>query len=243
MTDTKRQPKGIPVGGQFAESAHDEATSDLDNFLFVGGDETVTESGEGEWRSGGQINIELDDGTEIEIDTGSNYPTYIEPQYQALADGTVRVRYAVVDQEPVFEDEDEAVQRFSDIEDRNDFVNQKIADGYNPGQVQFVFLFTNGGQSGHEVRGSAADDGWEESTFGTRDYDVLMVGEPGEEGTTEEFAERAKGYLKYRNSVENGDVYAIIEQRFDRTGAAVGMSESFGGVVGHEEAESEVSFS
>ena len=172
-----RQPKGIPVGGQYAENAHDEAGASLDGFLFTGGDDTVIESGSGEWRSGGVIAFELNDGTEIEVDTGSNLPSYIDPQYEALADGNIRVRYATVDTDPGDYDEEDPISRFADIESRNDFVRAKLDEGYSPEQIQVPFLFSNGGQSGSEYRGSAADEGWEDSTFGSRDYDVLVVGE------------------------------------------------------------------
>ncbi len=205
---TSRQPKGIPVGGQYAENAHDEAGASLDGFLFTGGDDTVIESGSGEWRSGGVIAFELNDGTEIEVDTGSNLPSYIDPQYEALADGNIRVRYATVDTDPGDYDEEDPISRFGDIESRNDFVRAKLDEGYSPEQIQFPFLFSNGGQSGSEYRGSSADEGWEDSTFGSRDYDVLVVGE-AQDG----WADRgvAAGNLReVIQSVEDGEGNMVV---------------------------------
>lgn len=241
MTDARaRQPKGIPVGGEFAANAHDEAAA-LDGFLFTGGDDEVTEKGEGSWESGGIISIELNDGTEVRFDTGSNYPTYIDPRYEAHADGTVTVRFAVPDADPGdYEDEENVISRFDDLDARNDFVEAKLADGYDPEQIQFIFQFTNGGTSAHEIRGNASEEGWADNRFGSLDYDVLVMGQPHDE--SDDWTASAKATMSDRNKWENGDVYGIVERRIDRSGNGVPghMDQTYYGIIGSDAAEQEV---
>lgn len=242
MTNIKRTPAGVPTGGEFAANEHDEAAASLDGFLFTGGDESVIEEGEASWESGGIVSVELEDGTNVRIDTGSNHPTYVEPQYQALADGTIRVKYAIPDEDPGDMDDDDPIHRFSSIDDRNDFVEKKLSEGYAPEQIQFPFLFTNGGTSSFEMRGTAAEDGWREKSFGSLDPDVLIIGDPGEQGFDMESAGRA--YMRDRTAWDNGDVYGIAEVRVDRNGNGVPghPREVYWGIIGSEEAENEVKF-
>lgn len=246
MTDARaRQPKGIPIGGEFAANAHDEAAA-LDGFLFTGGDDSVVSSGDAEWNSGGYITAELSDGTEVTIDTGSNYPSYIDPQFQELADGTVRFRYAIPDGDAQYEDFEDGVGEVTahnSIEERNDFVESKLASGYKPEQVQFVFLFSNGGTHAHESRGTAADENWRDTSYGGG-FDVLVVGDPNDESDTD-WTQVGAEYMQDRTMWENGDTYQIVQTRVDRGGASVPMPDEHEaeiGIIGSARAEEAVKF-
>lgn len=232
---TQRQPKGVPIGGQFAESSHDEASAGLDGFLHTGGDQSVVEVIDSRVTDHG---IEFTpDGAEepIEVFTDHSPAEYIDPKVERLADGNYAVSYAVLDDtgsEYAFLPGDE-LETFRSEWERDEFIQGKIADGV-PAERIFVVEKLEHGQVNFRVL-----DAWDSDVSDKWDSvpsTVIVIDQEGECGVTD-FRSAADSLAEEYTSWANGDVYGISRGVFDQTGEVVEEEDSVWGFIGSDYAE------
>jgi hypothetical protein len=236
MSDnTKRQPAGIPVGGQFAANEHDEASADLSNFLHTEGDETVIRVIESNATDRG-VEFTPDGADEpVEVFTDNSPDEWIDTKVELRADGNYNVVYAARDDYSTEYEhtEGDSLEVFRSQWERDAHIQKKLDDGV-PADRIFVVDRMEHGQVKYTVL-----DAWDSKTQDAWDSapsTVIVIDEEGAGGVTD-FRAAADAVAEDYTKWANGDVYGICRGVYDVNGDAVEHEESVWGFIGSEYAE------
>lgn len=196
-------------------------------------------------RSGNDINIILADGTEVEYTLTDAGASHIDVKAVELDNGDIEVRWAAIDDEGLEYNftEGDGLTRFGSATERDEHVENLLAEGVRPEQI-FVAEYFEHGNSKYSVLADwnewSADQTPERARVSDR-WDsapsVVIVVDKGDVGGVTDYRAAADGLAEEYTSWANGDVYGLYRATIDRDGNEVEEPEAVWNNVGTDWAE------